>query len=431
MSESKNEEAKNENIFHFNAINKYNSTAQRCVDSCLNYGEIRHINMDGSAMKVEIPQDKYEEAVRDIEKRIFNKETSPNVKIEDAVELLKKGNVTYTQAKTLAKEGKIEGLSYYEIDGSIESDGILGLSGMVEYALAIWDGLSREEALIKGITRTMRVFDTYFIDCLKISDESKKDEYKRFVKSNNITENDEEIKLYRYPTSSINYENMYNSIDIKNYKKNSLVNTSEIVGTITNAIFSSTDMKNVLLGDTSSKSFIKKIIVILLGILGGTLGWIFGSYVGGIIASIIPFIPLKVASISGGIIASLLIVMIFIGVSRLLLDRYIKDDAKEIIDIFNQELQIVEIENMLTSKEVSLILKHITNDNIPNLLRGMKGSVNKRVTASTMINKECRFILDARKHIVIPSEHEIINILDSLVYHYRQKLNSEYSIETV
>ena len=424
-------ESKNENISHLNIISKYNSTAQRCVDACLNYGEIRHVNMDGSPTKIEIPRDKYEEAIKDIEQRVFNKETSPNINVETALEIFKKGNISYTQAKTLAKEGKIEGLSYYEIDGSIESDSILGISGMIEYALAIWNGVSREEALLKGITRSMKIFGTYFIDCLKIDDNDKKDEYKQFVNNNNITGDYEGIQLYRYPTNSLNYEKMYNSFDTKIHKRNSIVNSAEIVGTITNAIFSSTDMKNVLLGETSGKSFIKKILVILLGILGGTLGWIFGSYIGKTVAGVIPFVSQSIASILGGIIASLLIVMIFIAVSKLLLDKYIEDDTKELIDIFNQELQLAEISNMLTSKEVSLILKHITNDNIPNLLRGMKGSVNKRVTASTMINKECRFVLDARKHIIMPSEHEIINMLDTLVYQYKQTLDLEYNIEDI
>jgi len=256
MSESISEEVKNEDIVHLSSISKYNSTAQRCVDSCLNYGEIRYVNTNGSLMKVEIPYDKYDEAVRDIEQRVISAEINQEIKIEDVVEIFKKGNISYTQAKNLAKENKIEGISYYSIDGSIENESILGLSGMVEYALGIWNGLSKDEALIKGITRAMNVFDTYFIDCLKINDEEKKEEYKRFVKTVNHTMSREE-ELNKCYTIGLSYKNMYNGINTKNNKGSSLVSTSEIVGSITNAIFSTTDMNNVLLGNTSGKSFIK------------------------------------------------------------------------------------------------------------------------------------------------------------------------------
>ena len=39
---------------------KYNSSGERCVDSCLHYGELRFKNEDGSPVNIEIPMDKYE-----------------------------------------------------------------------------------------------------------------------------------------------------------------------------------------------------------------------------------------------------------------------------------------------------------------------------------------------------------------------------------
>ena len=40
------------------------------------------------------------------------------------------------QAKNIANEGKIKGLDFFEIDGSIECEHVLGISGSVEYALS-------------------------------------------------------------------------------------------------------------------------------------------------------------------------------------------------------------------------------------------------------------------------------------------------------
>ena len=44
---------------------KYNITGDRCVDACLNYGELRYVDKDGLSINIEIPYDKYEEAMID------------------------------------------------------------------------------------------------------------------------------------------------------------------------------------------------------------------------------------------------------------------------------------------------------------------------------------------------------------------------------
>ena len=51
---------------------------------------------------------------------------------------------------------KIKGLRVFEIDGSIELEHTLGVSGSIEYALAIWNGDSKEVALEKAIIRAIK-----------------------------------------------------------------------------------------------------------------------------------------------------------------------------------------------------------------------------------------------------------------------------------
>ena len=124
---------------------KYNSTGERCVDACLNYGQLRHINDDGESIKIEIPCDKYEDAISDFLERIregltVNQDIYPD-------EILKRGTITYNQAKDISYEGKIKAIERYSIDESIECDHVLGMSASIEYALSIWNGENQEIAL--------------------------------------------------------------------------------------------------------------------------------------------------------------------------------------------------------------------------------------------------------------------------------------------
>ena len=56
----------------------------RCL---LNYGELRYINEDGSPINIEIPCDKYEEAISDFEDRLREGITQKEM---DPKEILKK-----------------------------------------------------------------------------------------------------------------------------------------------------------------------------------------------------------------------------------------------------------------------------------------------------------------------------------------------------
>ena len=116
---------------------KYNITGDRCVDACLNYGELRYVDKEGLPINIEIPYDKYEEAINDFIERKKEGLVSSSI---DPTEVLKKGSFTYNQAKNIANLNKIRGLRVFEIDGSIELEHILGVSGCIEYALAIWNG---------------------------------------------------------------------------------------------------------------------------------------------------------------------------------------------------------------------------------------------------------------------------------------------------
>ena len=146
---------------------KYNITGDRCVDSCLSYGELRYLDQEGAPINIEVPHDKYEEAMIDFAERKKDGLVSSSI---DPTTVLKMGNFTYNQVKNIANLNKIKGLSVFEIDGSIETDHILGISGSIEYALSIWNGDTKEEALEKSIIRAMKIHGMKFIKSLKIDE---------------------------------------------------------------------------------------------------------------------------------------------------------------------------------------------------------------------------------------------------------------------
>ncbi len=365
---------------------KYNSTGERCVDACLNYGGIRYINEDGSPIKIEIPCDKYEEAISDFEDRIREGITQT---VMDPKEVLIRGNINYNQAKSIANEGRIKGLDFFEIDGSIECEHILGISGSIEYALSIWNGETREEALSKSVVRAIKVYGEQFIKELDLDDTVDRLEYIRFAKSVYLIDDMLDIELHTVR----NY-----SIDNKIY-------------------FEGLNLKEKLIKNMN----------LPFGFIGAFLGFIIvqvSTKFGENISNSMLYIALS-------IIIMLVTGIIFTKISKFISDKYVKSSNYSIMEMFNEELEKSSYENLLTEKEFKLILKNITKGEVSKLLMNMKGSINKKVSCNTIVTKETKFMLDARRTIILPSEYEINKIIEKLVSTYQGKLVSDYNIHNL
>ena len=57
-----------------------------------------------------------------------------------AKDLIRKGHVTYAQAKAIAKAGTIESLTFDAAHGVVIGASALGISATITFAQAIWNG---------------------------------------------------------------------------------------------------------------------------------------------------------------------------------------------------------------------------------------------------------------------------------------------------
>ncbi|MEN2258001.1 hypothetical protein AAIB48_09570 [Paraclostridium benzoelyticum] len=270
----------------------------------------------------------------------------------------------------------------------METEHILGMSGCIEYALSIWNGDSKNEALIKSILRSIKIYGDKFIESIKLDNTVDKSEYCRFANSLQSTNNSFDIDLYKYRNHTI--EDDFYLEDEKNYQK---INNMKLI----------------------------------LGVLGGTLAFFILALItnfGKLLSNSYIYILLNIVGIGAGGLATA-------RLSKLILDKYIKNTNQEVMEMFNEEVERVSRDNLLTEKEIYIILKNITKGEFSKLLLDMKGSVNKKISSVNIVNKESKFILDARRYVILPSEYEIKQALDSLVNGYKSKLDTDYNVENV
>lgn len=112
---------------------KYYSSASQSVDAAFRNGKYRY-----QGMKLEVPSDQYEEAVRR-----FAELTDPQTARQTVI----RGSVTYEEACNIAKAGNLDSITFDVKTQSVACGITCGLSFVVFYAKAVHDGKSHGEAL--------------------------------------------------------------------------------------------------------------------------------------------------------------------------------------------------------------------------------------------------------------------------------------------
>lgn len=103
---------------------KYYSTASKSVEAAFDSetGNYRYIDSESKPMQLEVPADQYEKAVEVMEKKIEEGKVPGVSDTYEAKNLVRRGNVTYEQAKNIAKAWTVDSLKYDAANGVVTAD---------------------------------------------------------------------------------------------------------------------------------------------------------------------------------------------------------------------------------------------------------------------------------------------------------------------
>ena len=120
---------------------KYFKTGRESVAACFDKktGDFRYYNADGTPMKIEVPSNHYDDAVRIMTKKI--KSNQFDNRGVPADKIIKKGSCTYEQAKNIAKAPlTADSLIYDAQNGLIVARNSAGIGFIVNFLQNAWQG---------------------------------------------------------------------------------------------------------------------------------------------------------------------------------------------------------------------------------------------------------------------------------------------------
>lgn len=385
-----------------NIQSKYCNSGSKCISECFENGRFRYVNPNGAPMQIEVPSDKYDDAVKAMKERIRRGQIPGVSNPEKAKDIVRKGAFTYEQAKNIAKAGTIESLAYDATNGIIVGATTFGISATINFAVSIWNGESFDIALEKATFTGLRIGGTAFASAILVGQLEKAGMHTVLMgTSQNI------VKLIG-PKASATLVNIFRESGTNIYGAAAMNNAAKLFrsNVITNVaavvVTTAPDVINIFRGRISGKQLFKNLVKNGASVGGGAAGFAAGAAMGSVVPGIGTFVGGLVGAFVGGTIGNK-------AASKA--TSFIEDDAVEMIRIIEDNFKDLAIDYLLNKKEVENIVVSLGKKLSGNMLKDMFASDNKNLFAKNLLKPIVEFEVRKRKKIYLPTSEQKVRSL--------------------
>lgn len=340
---------------------KYYKTGKRCINACFDKttGKFRYINSKGEPMMVEVPKDKYAEAINEFRNRIVEGKVPGVTNPNDASKYIKKGQLTYKQALKLCRPGTIESLTYDIATGAINCSFTFGISFLATYIFAYSKSENKKEAFNSAFLTAFQVFGLSFFAHILTQQIARTTLTKHLIPFSNYIVQQMGYKSVQTIVNAIRSMAGKSAISGATAMKqlSKILRSNTVTTTFTFMVFSIPDTYNIFRKRISSAQYTKNMLS-LIGTMAtasaGTLGTsLVATKIGAMAGTTISPGIGTLIGISGGVVGGL------IGgkVIKMLGDHIKEDDSIILSRLYNGIVVNMIYEYMLTESEVDMLIE--------------------------------------------------------------------------
>lgn len=370
-------------------------------------------------MAIEVPADQYEAALEYMKHRIANGDVPGVTDVENAVEIVKKGNLTYQQAKHIAKAGTVESILYDSAHACVTAGTSMGISAAVSFAVNLWNGEPVETAIKESILQGLQTGGTSFIISVLSSQVAKSGLNTAMIPASRVVVHALGPKVsavivnaFRPAGSAI-----YGAAAMQSAAK--LLRGNVITSTVTFVVLSAGDVADIIQGRISWKQLAKNVSTTAVGVTGGALGWLGGAALGSAILPGAGTVVGIIVSVAAGWGAN--------EGAKAVADMIAEDDADEMIRIIEDEFVVVASEYFLDEEEVNKSVTNLQSLITAEMLKQMYQYRNHTSFARQMIEMAIDPVVAERAYVDLPSEDEYSEYLTGVL----EAIYEDVSGETV
>ena len=296
-------------------------------------GQYRYMGNNGP-MQLEVPRDQYAGAVETMRNKIREGKVPGVTDPAEASRLIRRGHLTYTQARNITRFGTIESVTYDIAEGSVVSLAAGGISFALT-ASVFWLSTGDRDAALqtaavqagKTFTRTLAVYvTTQQLHRLSV--------VQGMLKHIDFSTASPTVRLALQKGTGAGNISALNKV-----MKGTLVTSLALV-----AVTTGPDMIKMLRGRISGAQFIRNLAVASSGVAGGAVG----SVAGGILFS--PLGPF--GALTGRVVGGVLGGMIASAVSGKIAGALVEEDRVKILAMIQEQVTWLAGSFLLTGHEI-------------------------------------------------------------------------------
>ena len=370
-------------------------------------------------MQLEVPSDQYEDALKLMRKRIEDGKVLGVQNPDEAIELVKKGSVTYKQARNIARAGNIDSLKYDAKNSAVTSGYAFAIGFAFNYATAIWNGEDPKDALKSAVASGIQASGTAFITSV-VSSQLLRTQTARAatiiaregVKSAAKTKVGK-VLIEKVASASLG-KSVHGAAAVNHVSK--LLRSNVITGAVTVGVLTLPDLYRASISKNISWAQVgKNLVVNISGVAAGTAGWAGGMAAGAALGSVLPVLGTVAGGVVGGILGAMGAGLGGSAASKYAMDYLVDDDAKEMGEIAKNELPLVAFDYLLTEDEFNKYTTQAFEALSQDFLKDMYAAKDRRRFIADKFDKIAQAIVKARQVIVMPSDEKVREFIAQMV----------------
>lgn len=395
---------------------KYFNSASQTVGSAFD-GETGLYRYE--RMQLEVPKDQYEAAVKFMEKRISEGKVPGVTDPADASKMIRKGNVTYQQARNIARAGNIDSLKYDARNSAVICSAAFGFSFVIEYGSGVWRGESHVAALKNATLKGMQTAGLAFFTSVGSSQLLRTQSARMgtiVVRSGlkQVAKTDLGRSAIQKIAEISLGKAVYGSAAINHVSK--LLRSNVITGAVTVTVLTLPDLyKATISGSSSWTQLGKNLIVNSTSVAASAGGWVGGALAGAALGSAVPVVGTAAGGVIGGVVG-----MVGGGVAggmgaKKALDYFVEDDAVQMKAILEEELQGIASDYLFTQAEFDKFLDFVGHVIPGNFLSDMYAAKDRLELIRQHFDEYALEIVKTRPPVVIETDVKVLEFIGEML----------------
>ncbi len=369
---------------------------------------------------LEVPSDQYDECVRLFQQKIAQGKVPGVTDPNEAKNIVRKGYITYKQARNIAQAGNVDSLLFDVRTQSITSTYMFGISFAVDFAWRIWNGDKPEEAVQGAIHSGVSVGSRTLISGV-ISAQALRTRMAaagavvvrngvRTVASTDLGRS----AVHHIASASLG-KPVYGAAATNHVAK--LLRTNAITSVVSLAVLTAPDVYHAAIRrDRSWSQVAKNMAVNGAGIVAGTGGWFAGAAAGAAIGSVVPGIGTAIGGIVGGVCGGIVGGVAGSTGAKMALDQCIEDDAVKMVQLLQSAIAELASDYLLSEREYAELMTEVQQTISDAWLRemyrsGSSGGADaaRKQFAYRSFEDICRRIVSKRSRVALPDPDQVLN----------------------